>query len=416
MKIIILGAGISGISSAWYLAKAGHEVSVIDRAAGPALETSYANAGQLSYSYTTPWAAPGIPLKALKWMLRPHSPLIIRPDGSAFQLAWLWQMLGNCTEARYRINKERMMRISTHSRAMFAEFAAELPDFDYEGRQRGTLQLFRSDKEIRGVQKDLAVLRDYGVPYREISAAECLAYEPGINTASLAGALYLPNDASGDCQLFASRLAERCAALGVTFHYNSPIERIDESGGAVSGVVAGGNNHQADAYLCTLGVYSRPLLRRLGLKLPVYPVKGYSLTLPIIDEAHAPQSTVIDETYKVALTRFDQRIRIGGMAELSGYTLKLPPKHRATLELVANDLYPGGGDLAQGEYWSGLRPMTPDSTPIVGKTRLSNLYLNTGHGTLGWTMSLGSAQLVADIISGREPAIRCDDLGLARYG
>ena len=417
MKVIVLGAGVVGISSAWYLHKAGHDVVVIDRASGAAEETSHANAGELSYGYTTPWAAPGIPLKALKWLFKPHSPLVLRPDGSLFQIEWLFKMLLNCTSARYTANKERMVRISEYSRAMFAEFAREQPDFDFEGRRLGTLQIFRTDKELRAAHKDIAVLRDYGVPCQELDAQQCLQYEPGLGDAvkRLAGALHLPNDHTGDCYLFTTRLADLLTSRGVTFHFNTVIERLEEQGGRIAAVHAGGVRHEADAVVCALGAFSRPLLQTLGLKLPVYPVKGYSLTVPITNENAAPTSTVLDETYKVALTRFNQRIRIGGMAELSGYRLTLPHKHRETLELVVRDLFPNGGDLARSTYWSGLRPMTPDSTPIIGGTRLSNLYINTGHGTLGWTMSLGSGRLIADLVGGKTPDIRSDDLSLTRY-
>lgn len=417
MKVIVLGAGVVGISSAWYLHKAGHEVIVIDRASGAAEETSHANAGELSYGYTTPWAAPGIPLKAMKWMFKPHSPLIIRPDGSAFQAKWLLQMLANCTEARYKTNKERMVRISEYSRAMFAEFQQENPDFDFEGRKLGTLQIFRSEKEMLAARKDIAVLAEYGVPYRELTARECLQYEPALEHAvnRLAGALHLPNDHTGDCYLFTTRLAALLAERGVEFRYNTPVERLLEENGRVSAVIAKGERFEADAVVCALGAFSRPALASLGLDLPVYPVKGYSLTVPITNADGAPQSTVLDETYKVAITRFDERIRIGGMAELSGYRIKLPPKHRETLELVVRDLFPNGGDLSQSTYWSGLRPMTPDSTPIIGGTRLKNLYINTGHGTLGWTMSLGSGRLIADLVADNIPEIRTDDLGISRY-
>ena len=418
MKVIVLGAGVVGISTAWYLHKAGHEVIVMDRAGGAAEETSKANAGELSYGYTTPWAAPGIPLKALKWLFKAHSPLILRPDGSRFQLEWLLKMLGNCTAARYKTNKERMVRISEYSRAMFAEFQRDHPDFDFEGRKQGTLQVFRSDKEMHGAQKDIAVLREYGVPCRELSPQECLQYEPGLGDAihRLVGALHLPNDHTGDCYLFTTRLAALLAAQGVSFHYHTAIDHLESAGERIVAVHAAGVRHSADTVVCALGSFSRPMLKKLGLKLPVYPVKGYSLTLPVSNDSGAPQSTVLDETYKVAVTRFDQRIRIGGMAELSGYRLTLPPKHRETLELVVHDLFPNGGDLSQGIYWSGLRPMTPDSTPILGGTSFSNLYINTGHGTLGWTMSLGSGKIVADLVDGKTPDIRSDDLSLARYG
>lgn len=414
--MIVLGAGVAGVSTAWYLAKAGHKVTVIDRAEGAAMETSFANAGQLSYGYTTPWAAPGIPLKALKWLLRPHSPLIFRPDGSWYQLQWLRHMLANCNETAYHLNKERMVRISEYSREMFRRLEAET-GLGFEGRHQGTVQIFRTAHEIETAAKDIEVLQEYGVPYQLLHPEECLQYEPALQGAlhKLAGALYLPNDGTGDCHLFTRNLAEKCAELGVVFKFGHHIEKIEQASGKISAVYAGGERFEAERYVCALGSFSRPALLALGLDLPVYPVKGYSLTIPITNEAAAPVSTVIDETYKVAVTRFDKRIRVGGMAELSGYRVKLSPQRRETLELVVRDLYPDGGDLAQAEFWSGLRPMTPDSTPIIGATRFENLFLNTGHGTLGWTMSLGSAKVAADLACGIIPEIRSDDLGLSRY-
>lgn len=416
MKVMVLGAGVAGVSTAWFLLQAGHEVTVIDRADSAAMETSFANAGQLSYGYTTPWAAPGMPLKAAKWLFRAHSPLIFQPDGSAYQWQWLLQMLKNCRADAYRNNKERMVRVSEYSREMFRRFEAET-GLNFEGRQRGTLQIFRSAKEVAAAEKDITVLAEYGVPYSRLKPEECLQYEPALHHAldKIAGALHLPNDATGDCHLFTQRLQALCAQKGAVFAFNRPIERIERQGSRVSAVYAGGEQFEADAFVCALGSFSRPLLQQLGLDVPVYPVKGYSLTLPVADDDKAPVSTVLDETYKVALTRFDKRIRVGGMAELSGYRLTLPRKHYETLALVVNDLYPGGGDLSQATFWSGLRPMTPDSTPIIGATRWDNLFLNTGHGTLGWTMSLGSAKITADLVSGIRPEVRCDDLALARY-
>lgn len=416
MKAVVLGAGIAGVCTAWYLLEAGHEVTVIDRAEAAAMETSFANAGQLSYGYTTPWAAPGIPKKAAKWLLRRHSPLIFKPDGSLFQLQWLWQMLGNCTAARYHENKERMVRVSEYSREMFRRFQTAHA-LDFEGRSQGTLQIFRTEKEVAAAAGDIEVLAAYGVPYRRLKPEECLQYEPALKNAlhKIAGALHLPNDATGDCHMFAAKLAQMCAEKGAKFVFGSEIGRIEHSDGLVRAVYAGGQRFEADRFLCALGSFSRPVLAALGLNLPVYPVKGYSLTIPITDSAAAPVSTIIDETYKVAVTRFNGRIRAGGMAELSGYALKLAPERRETLELVVNDLFPRSGDLQRAAFWSGLRPMTPDSTPIVGATRFENLFVNTGHGTLGWTMSLGSAKIAADLMCGLTPEIRSGDLGLSRY-
>lgn len=417
MKVVVLGAGVVGVSTAWFLRQAGHEVTVIDRAEAVAMETSFANAGQLSFGYTTPWAAPGIPQKAAKWLLKAHSPLIVRWDGSGFQLRWLKQMLQNCTESRYRLNKERMVRVSEYSRALFAKLEAEL-GLDFEGRKKGTLQIFRTDKEVQGAKKDMAVLAEYGVPFTELSAADCVQYEPALANVvhKLAGALHLPNDATGDCHLFTTRLAALCREQGVRFVFNHAIERFELSGKRIQAVYAGGKRWEAEHFVCALGSFSRPLLMQLGLDVPVYPVKGYSITLPVVQSDAAPQSTVLDETYKVAITRFNERIRVGGMAELSGYQLRLNPKRRETLELVVQDLFPHGGDVRQVTFWSGLRPMTPDSTPIIGASAWENLTLNTGHGTLGWTMSLGSGKLAADMVSQTPTEIRSDDLGLCRYG
>ncbi|MCP1660141.1 D-amino acid dehydrogenase [Neisseria perflava] len=417
MKAIVLGAGIAGVSTAWYLLQAGHEVIVIDRAEAAAMETSFANAGQLSYGYTTPWASPGIPAKAAKWLLKHHSPLILKADGSAYQLQWLLQMLKNCTAEHYQTNKERMVRVSEYSREMFRRFEAET-GMDFEGRHLGTLQIFRTQKEAEAAEKDIEVLAEYDVPYQRLKPEECLQYEPALHHAvgRIAGALLLPNDATGDCHLFAGRLKTLCEEKGAVFKFNHSIERIEHNGKRITAVMAGGERFEADRYVCALGSFSRTVMADLGLDLPIYPVKGYSLTVPITNAAEAPVSTILDETYKVAITRFNERIRVGGMAELSGYDIKLSPERRETLELVVNDLYPQGGDLTRATFWSGLRPMTPDSTPIIGASKFDNLFLNTGHGTLGWTMSLGSAKIAADLVCGTMPEVRSDDLGMARYG
>ncbi len=417
MRIIILGAGVIGTTSAYYLARAGAQVTVLERQPGVALETSYANAGQISPGYSTPWAAPDIPLKAIKWLFQRHAPLSLRPDGSLFQLRWMLAMLGNCTSARYAINKERMMRLSEYSRHCLRELRAELGN-GYEGRSGGTLQLFRSPAQLRAAQRDTAVLEACGVPYELLDRARLAEVEPALARTAhkLTGGLRLPNDETGDCYLFTTQLMEAARALGVDFRFGVGIDGLVGAGQRIQGVRVGEALLEADQYLLACGSYSRGLLASLGLDIPVYPVKGYSLTLPLVDAGAAPVSTVLDETYKVAVTRFEQRIRVGGMAELGGFDLRLNPRRRETLERVVNDLFPGGGDLAQGEFWTGLRPMTPDSTPIVGATPCTNLYLNTGHGTLGWTMACGSGRLVADLMLGHTPQIRTEGLAMSRYG
>ena len=415
MHIIILGSGVVGVSSAYYLARAGHEVTVLDRQPGPALETSFANAGQISPGYAAPWAAPGIPLKAIKWMFEKHAPLAMRPDGTRLQIEWVWQMLMNCTADRYAINKARMVRLAEYSRDCIQQLRSDT-GIQYEARQGGTLQVFRTQKQLDGAAKDISVLKDAGIPYELLNADELAQAEPALAKAGgkLTGGLRLPNDETGDCQMFTTQLAAMAEQLGVKFRYGVDIDGIAISGGRVAGVQCGGQLLSADSYVVALGAYSTQLLSGI-VKIPVYPMKGYSITVPIVDADAAPVSTVLDETYKIAVTRFDNRIRVGGMAEVVGFDKSLKLARRATLEMVVNDLFPGAGETSQATFWTGLRPMTPDGTPIVGATPLPNLYLNTGHGTLGWTMSCGSGQLLADLMTGRKPAIMSHDLGVQRY-
>ncbi|MCA7971324.1 D-amino acid dehydrogenase [Burkholderia semiarida] len=415
MRVVILGSGVVGVASAYYLARAGHEVTVIDREAGPALETSFANAGQISPGYAAPWAAPGVPLKAVKWMFEKHAPLAIRLDGTRFQLQWMVQMLRNCTAERYAVNKSRMVRLAEYSRDCLQALRADT-GIQYEGRTGGTLQLFRTQQQLDGAAKDIAVLQEANVPFELLSPAELKKAEPALAAVShkLTGGLRLPGDETGDCQLFTTRLAALAESLGVKFRYNTPIDALAIAGGKIAGVQCGSETVRADAYVVALGSYSTRFVSNL-MKIPVYPLKGYSITAPIVDEAAAPVSTVLDETYKIAITRFDQRIRVGGMAEIVGFDKTLRAARRETLEMCVNDLFPGGGDTSKATFWTGLRPMTPDGTPIVGRTPVSNLFLNTGHGTLGWTMSCGSGQLLADLISGKMPAIQADDLSVHRY-
>lgn len=417
MNIIVLGSGVIGTTTAYYLARQGAQVTVVDRQAGPADETSYANAGQVSPGYSTPWAAPGIPTKALKWLFQKHAPLALRVDGSLWQWRWMAAMLANCTTGRYAVNKERMLRLAEYSRDCLRGLRDDT-GIQYEQRTQGTLQLFRTDDQLEAARRDIAVLEEVGVPYELLDRAGLPSAEPALARSldKLSGGLRLPNDETGDCRRFTQALAELSASLGVQFRFGQTVDGLLLEQGRINGVRIGGEVLKADAYVAAFGSYTRDFLAPLGLDLPVYPVKGYSITVPMTDAAASPVSTVLDETYKIAITRFDKRIRVGGMAELAGFDLRLNPQRRATLEMVVQDLYPGSGDVAAAEFWTGLRPMTPDSTPIVGATRYDNLFLNTGHGTLGWTMACGSGKLTADLVMGRQPAIRADDLALSRYG
>lgn len=417
MRVLVLGSGVIGTTTAYYLARAGLEVVVADRQQAPAMETSFANAGQISPGYAAPWAAPGVPLKALKWLVQEHAPLAIRLTSDIRQYLWMARMLRNCTAKRYAINKERMVRLSEYSRDCLDELRAET-GIGYEGRQLGTTQVFRTQDQVDAAARDIAILDRAGVPYELLDAQGLVRVEPALAAVSdkLVGGLRLPHDETGDCHLFTRNLAELAIKAGVEFRFSQDIQRLELDGDRIQGVWINNQLEQADYYVVALGSYSPNLLEPIGIKLPIYPLKGYSLTLPILDPNKAPVSTVLDETYKVAITRFDQRIRVGGMAEIAGYDLGLDPRRHKTLEKVVMDLFPGGGDPERSDFWTALRPATPDGPPILGPTRFNNLYLNTGHGTLGWTMACGSARLLADVLTQKPTSISMDGLGLSRYG
>jgi D-amino-acid dehydrogenase len=416
MRVLVLGAGVIGVTAAYELAGAGHEVTVVDRQAAPAMETSFANAGEVSPGYSAPWAGPGVPLKAVKWLAMHHRPLVIRPHIDRAFIAWVFAMLRNCTAARYAINKARMVRLAEYSRDCLRALRADT-GLAYDERMRGTLQLFRTQKQFDGSASDIAVLRQGGVAFELLDRAGCLRHEPALAQVSdkFVGGLLLPGDETGDCFKFTQALATLAAGRGVDFRFGTTIRSLLRSGKRLDGVATDAGTLVADAYLVALGSYSPLLLEPLGLLLPVYPVKGYSITVPIVDPTGAPESTVMDETHKVAVTRLGDRIRVGGTAELAGYTLKLHEARRKTLAHVVGDLFPRGGDLARAEFWCGLRPMTPDGTPVIGGTPVERLWLATGHGTLGWTMAAGTGKVMADVISGRMPAIDLDGLTIARY-
>ena len=416
MKVLILGSGVIGVTSAYYLARAGHEVTVVDRQPEPALETSFANAGEVSPGYSSPWAGPGVPVKAVKWLLMKHGPLVIRPKLDPVMWVWLLKMLRNCTSARYAVNKSRMIPIAEYSRDSLRDLRRDI-GIQYDERSQGTLQLFRYQAQLDGTGEDIAVLKQYGVPFEVLSREGCIAVEPALAGVKekFVGGLRLPQDETGDCHMFTQALAKHAQALGVRFMFNTGIDRIVTDGARVSGVATSAGLLQADAYVLALGSWSSRLVAPLGISLPVYPVKGYSITVPIKDASGAPESTVMDESYKVAITRLGNRIRVGGTAEISGYSDKLYDARRATLDHSLTDLFPHGGDLDKATFWSGLRPMTPDGPPVIGPTQYANLHLNTGHGTLGWTMSCGSGRVLADMLSGKKPDIDVTALTVDRY-
>ena len=416
MKVLILGSGVIGVTTAWYLAQAGHEVTVLERQSDVALETSFANAGQISPGYASPWAGPGVPLKAVKWLLQDLSPLRINPLTDPALYKWMFKLLLNCNEKSYQRNKSRMLRLAEYSRDNLKTLRQQLA-LNYDQRSQGTLQIFRHQKQLKNANHDIAALIANDIPYQQLSTAQCFEYEPALlgSAHKIVGGLRLPGDETGDCYQFTQQLAQQCQLIGVKFLFDHQINKIVKNNNRITCVETSQGEFCSDAYVVALGSYSPLLVKELGISLPIYPVKGYSLTAPIIDSALAPVSTVMDETYKVAVTRFDDRIRVGSTAELTGFNLSLPRSRHANVNYVINDLFAGAADMSQAEYWTGLRPMTPDGTPIIGDTAIENLFLNTGHGTLGWTMATGSAKYLSDIISGVTPDIDTEGLSFSRY-
>jgi D-amino-acid dehydrogenase len=416
MRVLILGGGVIGATTAYYLARSGHEVTVVDRQPGPGLETSFANAGQVSPGYSAPWAGPGVPLKAIQWLLMNHSPLVIKPTLDPALWRWGAQMLRNCTAARYKVNKARMVRIAEYSRDCLKALREDI-GISYDDRAMGTIQLFRTQKQLDGVGKDVEILKKSGVPFEVLDRAGYVAHEPALAEVQekFVGALRLPGDETGDCFKFTGAIAEAATRLGADFRFGVTIEGLETTGGEITGVRTDAGTLTADRYVLALGSYSTKMLAPIGIRVPVYPVKGFSITVPITDPDMAPTSTIMDETHKVAVTRLGDRIRVGGTAQLSGFNLDLEAGRRRTLEFVVTDLFPKGGDVSRATFWTGLRPMTPDGTPILGGTKYGNLYLSTGHGTLGWTMAAGTGRVMADLIGGATPEISLEGLTVDRY-
>lgn len=418
MKVVILGAGIIGVTTAYYLAKAGYKVIVLDRQNSAGMETSFANAGMISTGYSTPWAAPGVPIKALKWMLQRRSPFRISPGAlNRESLPWLINMARNCSEAAYATNKRKLLALAEYSRECFVKLGNEL-EIDYENRAQGTLQLFRSKKQLQSMKQDAELLKEVGIPFEVLDIEGCMDVEPGLKRGgrNFVGGLRLLSDMTGDCYIFIQAMVDECRRLGVEFHFNTVVDSIKATTKNIMYLCSGTKVIKGDTYVCALGSYSTRLLQPIGIKLPVYPIKGYSMTYRIADYEHAPRSTIMDESYKVAITRFDDRVRVGGMAEIASFDLRAHSKRKKALEYVLNDLFPGAAKMEGADFWTGLRPMTPDSNPILGRTRYSNLYLNTGHGSLGWTLSLGSAKAMSTLLTNTRSEVSLEDYSIARYG
>lgn len=416
MTLLVLGAGVVGVATAYALARAGHAVTVVDRQPGPALETSFANGGQISANHVTPWATPATPWKALKWLGRSNAPLLYRLRADPALWSWTLRFLANCTRARVRINIERALRIAVYSRARIANTRAET-GIEYDHLGRGILHVFRDRREYESALPYLELMVEHGCVRRVIDADACVAIEPALAAvrADLVGGIMSDDDESGDAFAFTAGLADICAGLGVTFVYDTSVRQLVAEGSRIAAVETDAGSYEVDAVVVALASYAPPLLRPLGLKLPVYPAKGYSVTLPVTDPERAPVVSLIDDEFKMVYSRLGDRLRAAGTAEFAGYDTSVNEARARFIRDKALELFPGCADPAAAEYWAGLRPSTPDGVPVIGGTPFANLYLNTGHGTLGWTMACGAGQVVADLIGGTAPAISLDGLGIERF-
>ena len=411
MQVIVLGAGLLGTTSAHFLRQLGHDVTVIDRQATPAAETSFANGGQISVSHAEPWANPSAPLKVLQWLGKEDAPLLFRLRADPQQWRWGLQFLRECTPARTRHNIAQIVRLGTYSRDTLQQLRRDL-GLQYDQRTQGILHFYTSQKEFDAAEAPAAQMRDLGCDRRVISADEAVRLEPALRhiRPQLAGATFTSEDESGDARQFTLALAERCRQDGVRFLMGHHVMALREVGGRIDHVEvtdADGafQRLRADAFVLAMGSFSPLLAQPLGIRLPIYPAKGYSVTMPVKEAAMAHQVSLTDDEYKLVFSRLGDRLRIAGTAELNGYSRDLNRVRCEAIVRRTEQLFPGAGDTAQAQFWTGLRPATPSNVPIIGQSRVPNLFLNTGHGTLGWTHACGSGKSVARIVSGLAPEL-----------
>ncbi len=416
MKVLVLGAGVIGVATAHYLAEDGHEVTVVERQPAPGLETSFGNAGNVCPSYATPWAAPGMRWKALKWLARNDAPLAVRWRADAELLRWMGSWLANCSRASFERNKPRMQRLSRYSLGCLRELR-EATGIRYDETRSGILQLLRTREELAAVADHTRILAATGIPHRLLAPKDCVGVEPALAhaTVAFAGGLHLPADETGDCQLFTQALAEHASKRGVRFRFETTVEALQVEGEYMTGVATSAGLLSADRYVVALACGAAPLLAPHGIRLPIQPVKGYSVTLPVARFDRAPRASVMDEHSKVAITRLGNRVRAAGTAELGATDTDAPPERFGKLLRSLRELFPDAAELGRPQYWAGLRPMTPDGPPILGRTPIGGLFVNVGHGSQGWSMACGSGRILAHVVADRAPDINLDGLTLARY-
>jgi len=414
LHVIVVGAGIVGVCSAYYLRQRGFEVTVLERRSGVAQEASFGNAGVIAPGYVTPWAAPGMPRKVLSYLFSADAPVRFRPTTDPAMWRWLARWLGECRLQRYRVNKARMQRVAFFSRGELHALRERL-GIQYEQAQ-GYLQLFRSERDVAMSAPARALLDESGVPYRMLGPDQIRELEPGLSRdTALAGGIHLPEDESGNCPMFAQALRRIAEDDGVRFRFGQQVDRILVDAGKVTGVRVADAALDSDAVLVAAATGSPPLLERCGIRIPMYPIKGYSATVTLDASAIGPNRALMDEAYKTAITPFANRMRIAGTAEIGDRALTLREAALGTLLKVARDWFPGAARYSDAQFWVGARPMLPDGPPLLGATPVAGLYLNLGHGSTGWAMACGCARVLSDLIAGDPPAIDLEGLTLARY-
>jgi D-amino-acid dehydrogenase len=417
LKVLVLGAGVVGVSTAWYLAKAGFQVEVIDRCPGPGREASFANGGQVSPCHSEPWANPATPMKALRWLGQEDAPLVFRWQRWDPAL-WLWtaRFLANCGPSQTATNTARALRIALYSRGCLQALRGET-GLQYDQQTSGILHIYRDQHEFSHAVDAAEVMSRQGLTRHVKTVAEAVAIEPALadQASRLSGAIFTPDDESGDAYVFTERLAGLCAEQGVRFHYDCTIHGMEWNAGKVSGVATDHGRFTADAYVLALGCWSPLIASQVGIRLPIYPAKGYSATIDIGATSQAPVVSITDDEYKVVFSRLGNRLRCAGTAEFAGWDGSITESRARALVRHARSMFPGAGDFERAALWAGLRPATPDSVPILGATGIPNFFLNTGHGTLGWTMCCGSAKILADVIAGRPADIDLEGLGIDRF-
>ncbi len=419
MKVIVLGAGLLGVTSAYFLRQQGHDVTVVDRQATPSAETSFANGGQISVSHAEPWANPSAPLKVLKWLGQEDAPLLFRIRADMRQWMWGLQFLRECTPARTRHNIEQIVRLGTYSRDTLQQVRADR-GIQYDQRTQGILHFYTNPKEFEGAEAPAKQMRDLGCDRRVISADDAVKIEPALAhiLPQLAGATYTAEDESGDANQFARELVKRCEEDGVQFLMSHTVTALRSVAGEIDHVEATDSEGRfqrlkADAYVLAMGSLSPLIAKPLGIELPIYPAKGYSVTMPVKDARMAHQVSLTDDEYKLVFSRLGDRLRIAGTAELNGYDRDLNRVRCEAIVRRVEELFPGAGDTERAQFWTGLRPATPSNVPIIGRSKVKNLFLNTGHGTLGWTHACGSGKSIARIVSGLQPEVNFAFTGLS---